>query len=62
MNGSLFAQATGQSANPIYPSARDEFFFRVVDAQISFVRNPAGQVTSLILHQNGRDQTAPRRP
>ncbi len=62
VNGSLFAQATGQSANPIYPSARDEFFFRVVDAQISFVRNPAGQVTSLILHQNGRDQTAPRRP
>ena len=62
VNGSLVAQATGQSAFPIYPSARDAFFFRVVDAQISFVRDSAGKVTSLILHQNGRDQPAPRRP
>ena len=62
VNGGLVAQATGQSAFPIYPSARDEFFFRVVDAQLSFVRDSTGHVTSLILHQNGRDQPAPRRP
>jgi CubicO group peptidase (beta-lactamase class C family) len=58
----LVAQATGQGPNPIYPSARDEFFFRVVDAQISFLRDSAGKVTSLVLHQNGRDMPAPRRP
>jgi CubicO group peptidase (beta-lactamase class C family) len=58
----LLAQATGQSANPIYPSARDEFFLRVVDAQISFVRDSTGKVTSLVLHQGGRDLPAPRRP
>lgn len=58
----LVAQATGQGANPIYPSARDEFFFRVVDAQISFVRDSTGKVASLVLHQGGRDLPAPRRP
>ncbi len=59
---SLVAQATGQGANPIFPSARDEFFFKVVDAQISFVRDSTGKVTSLILHQAGRDLPAPRSP
>jgi serine-type D-Ala-D-Ala carboxypeptidase/endopeptidase len=58
----LVAQGTGQSAAPIYPSARDEFFFQVVDAQISFVRDPAGRVASLILHQGGHDLPAPRGP
>jgi CubicO group peptidase (beta-lactamase class C family) len=58
----LVAQATGQSAFPIFASARDEFFFRVVDAQISFVRDSTGQVTRLVLHQGGRDVPAPRTP
>jgi len=57
----LLAQATGQGANPIYPSARDEFFLRVAEAQISFVRDSTGKVTSLVLHQGGRDLPAPRR-
>ena len=61
-SGGLVAQATGQGANPIYPSARDEFFFRVVDAQLSFVRDSTGRVSSLILHQGGRDLPAPRIP
>jgi CubicO group peptidase (beta-lactamase class C family) len=58
----LLAQATGQPAYPIFPSARDEFFYRVVDAQLSFVRDSTGRVTSLVLHQNGRDMPAPRIP
>jgi len=58
----LVAQATGQSAYPIYPSARDEFFYRVADAQLSFVRDSTGRVASLILHQGGRDMPAPRIP
>jgi CubicO group peptidase (beta-lactamase class C family) len=60
--GGLVAQATGQSANPIYPSARDEFFFRVVDAQLSFGRDSTGRVASLVLHQGGRDLPAARIP
>jgi hypothetical protein len=31
------------------------FFYRVVDAQVTFVKDPGGQVTGLILHQGGRD-------
>jgi D-alanyl-D-alanine-carboxypeptidase/D-alanyl-D-alanine-endopeptidase len=58
----LVAQATGQGANAIYPSARDEFFFKAVEAQISFVRDSTGKVASLILHQGGRNMPAPRAP
>ena len=58
----LVAQATGQGANPIYPSAKDEFFYKVVDAQISFVRDASGKVASLVLHQGGRNMPAPKAP
>ena len=58
----LVAQATGQGAAAIYAWARDEFFLKVVDAQISFVRDATGKVASLVLHQGGRDQPAPRSP
>ncbi|MGE3525809.1 MAG: serine hydrolase [Gemmatimonadales bacterium] len=56
----LTGQATGQGAFRLYPSARDEFFLKVVDARISFTRDEAGQVNGLILHQGGADQRAPR--
>ena len=58
----LVAQATGQGANAIYPSARDEFFLKVVDAQLSFVRDSTGRIVSLVLHQGGRNMPAPRAP
>ncbi len=50
---SLFAQATGQSRFPLFAEAETEFFLKVVDAQISFVKDAAGKVSSLILHQGG---------
>jgi len=59
-NGQLYAQLTGQSAFPIYASKKDEFFYTVVDAQISFQRGKDGKVTGLVLHQGGRDLPAPR--
>jgi len=62
VGGALAAQATGQGMNPIYPSARDEFFFKVVDAQISFVRDSTGKIASLVLHQGGQNLPAPRAP
>jgi D-alanyl-D-alanine-carboxypeptidase/D-alanyl-D-alanine-endopeptidase len=58
----LLAQLTGQGAYPIYPEARGEFFFRIVDAQISFVRDSTGAVASLVLHQNGQNIPAKRKP
>jgi D-alanyl-D-alanine-carboxypeptidase/D-alanyl-D-alanine-endopeptidase len=58
--GKLFAQLTGQDRARIYPQSATEFFYRVVDAQISFVVDDDGAVGKLILHQNGRDMEAPR--
>ncbi|MGH8226109.1 MAG: serine hydrolase [Gammaproteobacteria bacterium] len=58
--GQLYAQLTGQGALPIYPSAKDQFFFIVVKAGINFERDKQGKVTALVLHQNGADQRAPR--
>jgi len=51
----LLVQLTGQPSWPVYASAKDEFFYKVVAAQISFVRDASGKVTGLVLHQNGRD-------
>jgi CubicO group peptidase (beta-lactamase class C family) len=58
----LWLQATGQGRVRLWPSAPNEFFLREVDAQVSFVRDSAGRVASLVLHQNGRDLPAPRTP
>jgi CubicO group peptidase (beta-lactamase class C family) len=57
----LFAQLTGQGKAPVFASAKDEFFYKIVNAQLSFVRE-GGKVVALILHQNGRDQRAERVP
>jgi D-alanyl-D-alanine-carboxypeptidase/D-alanyl-D-alanine-endopeptidase len=56
----LMARLTGQPFSPIFASARDEFFFKIVDAQLSFHRDAEGKITGLTLHQNGRDLTAAR--
>jgi hypothetical protein len=53
-------QLTGQRALPFYASAKDAFYAKVVRANITFVRNAAGTVTTLMLHQNGRLTTAER--
>lgn len=54
----IMTQATGQSKVEIYPSSPTEFFLKVVDARITFVKNDAGAVTHLVLHQGGRDMPA----
>lgn len=56
----LFAQLTGQPSAEIFPEGPNDYFYKIVDAQITFTRGPDGRATSMVLHQNGRDQTAPR--
>ncbi|WP_342359378.1 serine hydrolase [Terrarubrum flagellatum] len=56
----LEAQLTGQPPFPVFASARDEFFYTVVKAQLSFERDAGGKIAAVILHQNGRDARAPR--
>ena len=57
-SGALFSRVTGQGAAPIFPESETEFFYRAVDAQISFTKNDSGVVTGMIFHQNGANQPA----
>jgi len=59
-NGQLSVKLDGQPAFPVYASARDKFFYRVVDAKIDFERNGSGRVNALVIHQNGVDKRAPK--
>ena len=58
--GGLAVQLSGQGAAPVFATARDEFFYKVVAARIRFTRDAAGKVTGLTLFQNGREVPAVR--
>lgn len=59
-DGHLMAQPTGQGRVELFAESETDFFLKVVDAQITFVKDAQGQVTRLILHQGGRDMPAPK--
>ncbi len=54
----LFAQATDQPRFQVFAESETKYFYKVVDAQITFVRDDKGQVTQLILHQGGQNMPA----
>jgi len=54
-DGQLISQGTNQGKVPMYAESETMFFLKLVDAQIEFVKNEKGEVTNLVLHQNGRD-------
>lgn len=54
---SLMVQITGQPKFEVFPESEIKFFYKVVNAQVTFVKDDKGVVTHLILHQNG-DRTA----
>jgi hypothetical protein len=56
----LIAKLTGQQAYELHPYTDHDFFYTIVAAQLSFVSGPDGKASAVVLHQNGRDQTAPR--
>ncbi|MBO0722435.1 MAG: serine hydrolase [Blastocatellia bacterium] len=49
----LMTQATGQPKFELFPESETKFFLKVVDAQVTFVKDDKGVVTHLILHQGG---------
>jgi CubicO group peptidase (beta-lactamase class C family) len=53
----LISQATGQPEVELFPESEIRFFLKVVDAEVDFVKDAAGKVTGLLLHQGG--QTLP---
>jgi len=56
----LAFQLPRQAPVNLYADAKDKFFVRVVDATVTFDRNPQGQIIECVLHQNGRDTKGKR--
>ncbi len=48
-------RSTGQPKVEIFARSATEFFYTVVEAQITFERDAQGKATALVLHQMGRD-------
>lgn len=49
----LMGQATGQPKFEMFAESQTKFFLKVVDAQVTFVRDAGGKVAQMILHQGG---------
>lgn len=59
----LIAKLANQPSFRLWPKSETEFYYRVVDARITFVVEKgakSGKASKLILHQNGRDAPATR--
>jgi hypothetical protein len=56
----LYAQLTGQGKARLYPESESKFFYKAVDAQMTFESNESGNVERLVLHQGGKDLPAGR--
>ncbi|MEP6595552.1 MAG: DUF3471 domain-containing protein, partial [Ginsengibacter sp.] len=54
----LFAQLTGQGKFQIFPLSENEFFWKVVEAKIKFVKNENGEVSHALFTQNGQEINA----
>lgn len=50
----LKGQATGQPAFDLFAEKENVFFLKVVEAKVEFVKDANGNITELILDQNGR--------
>ena len=57
---SLFAQLTGQPQLEIFPASEVLFFYKAVDAQITFEPDESGRANALVLHQAGQNPRAER--
>ncbi len=57
----LMLQATGQPKFQLFAESDAKFFLKVVDAKITFEKDDKGEVTHLVLHQNGANQKAKRK-
>jgi CubicO group peptidase (beta-lactamase class C family) len=60
--GKLFAQLGNQPKFEIFPRSSTNFFWKAVEADVTFMKDEDGQVTRAIHHQGGATITAPRLP
>ena len=56
----LMSQPTGQRKIEIFPESETEFFLKVNDIGLTFVKDDQGNVTHMLVHQGGRDTRAKR--
>jgi CubicO group peptidase (beta-lactamase class C family) len=56
----LFSQVTGQQRYRIYAMSDRKFFYKVVEAQITFDTDDKGRTIALVQHQNGLNHRAKR--
>jgi len=56
----LKAQATGQPVFDVFPKSENEFYLKVVNAQLVFNKNDADEADSVTLFQGGRETTGKR--
>jgi CubicO group peptidase (beta-lactamase class C family) len=60
--GHLACQLTGQPRVPVYAESPSVFFYKVVDATLTFTRDASGKVDAVVLKQGGVMQRAARVP
>jgi CubicO group peptidase (beta-lactamase class C family) len=58
--GHLVESENGQDPLALFPEGDRDFFFKIVDAQISFEIDADGKVAAAIWHQDGQDQRGER--
>jgi len=58
--GHFYAQLTGQRKLEVFAEGERKFFYKAVDAQLTFEVDSRGTSTQITLHQNGRDHVAKR--
>ena len=58
----LFAQMAGERKHEIFPLSETEFFWKVVEARVTFEKDANGKVTKAVHRQNDRTINAPRLP
>ena len=56
----LFAQLTGRPKFEIFAKSETEFFWKIVNAQVTFVENEEGKVIKAIHRQGGNELEAPK--
>jgi CubicO group peptidase (beta-lactamase class C family) len=56
----LLAQLTGQPSFEIFPKGKDVFFWKVVEAEVTFVRDGSGKVVKAVHRQGGQTKDAER--
>jgi CubicO group peptidase (beta-lactamase class C family) len=60
LEGTTLFVIDGADKVELFPESETRFFLKVVDAQVDFVKDEAGRVTGLVLHQGGMDLPARR--